>query len=379
MGIKFQENTNTLSDSYKKSQRKEDWFKKEIHFGKPKLNLKKKASFYNELSILLESGIHLKNALEILIESVDKPFEKQLFSSLVDTLINGGSLSHAMQASTIFDKYECEAIKIGEETGNLTNISTQLTNLYQQKITQRNEIISAITYPLIVLITAVIVVTFMLNYVVPLFEDIFKQNQVDLPWITQQIISFSAFLRLYSKWIIVVIVMIVFSISFLSKKNTFQRKWQNFILHIPIIGNYLKNIKLSQFSQAVTLTSEAKMDITTSLEMSSKMIRFFPLEKAIKDIHNDIISGQKVSEAFSKHKQLFDHKMLALLRVAEETNNTSYVFSKLHQQFQQEVNKQSKLIADILNPVLIVLVGLIVGIILISMYLPMFRLSTIIS
>ena len=112
--------------------------------------------------------------------------------------------------------------------------------------------------------------------------------------------------------------------------------------------------------------------------MIREMVNFHPLQKSLHDIEADILQGERMSESFKKH-QLFDKKMIALLKVAEETNQTEYVFKKLYNQYSKEVEYQSKTITNILNPILTLMVGFIVGVILIAMYLPMFRLSSVIG
>lgn len=380
MAIKFKHQD--ISKKKKKSAEEFDintLLKKEMKLGKPKFNDKKKAAFYDELAVLLESGIHLKNALELLVNSESKNFEKGVLQRMLDELINGGTLSASMHKEFAFSPYEYYAIKIGEETGALTEITKQLSAFYQRKLQQRSEIIGALTYPLIVLLTAIVVVGFMLNFVVPLFVDIFKQNKVDLPWVTQIIVNASDFLRSYFLVICMGLAILIFSIYRLKKKERVQRLWQKMLLKLPIINSYIKNVKLAQFTQAVCLMSNAKIDITKCLNMGSNMIQFYPLVDALKQIEGNILKGEKVSAAFDKHELLFNKKMIALLKVAEETNNTSYVFNKLHQQFEFEVKQRSKLIGDVLNPLLTIIVGLLVGIILIAMYLPMFKLSSIIG
>ncbi len=380
MAIKFQQQPKAALTSEKVvSKDLNSLLQKEIRIGKPQFTDKKKAAFYDELSVLLESGIHLKSALELLVTSEAKAFEKALLDRMLQSLVSGGSLSNCMKNESVFSQYEYIAIKIGEETGNLVEITKQLSAFYQQKVKQKSEIIGALTYPIIVLGTALVVIGFMLNFVVPLFVDIFKQNRVELPWITKSIVTASNFLKDNTTLLLVSFVILIV-LSYRIRKNlAFKKMWESLLLKLPILNSYIKNVKLAQFTQAVSLMSNAKIDITKCLSMSAKMISFFPLSNALQVIEQEIINGGKLSVAFEKYDTLFDKKMIALLRVAEETNNTAYIFNKLNKQFTFEVNKQSKLIADVLNPILTIIVGLIVGVILIAMYLPMFKLSNVIG
>ncbi len=380
MEIKFQNKTTNKKEAPSGGFDLNALLQKEIRFGgKSSFNNKKKAAFYDELSVLLESGIHLKSALELLVNSETKKKENSDLQHMLQSLIDGGSLSASIKKSSSFSTYEYYAIKIGEETGELKEITRQLSDFYQRKVEQRSQIIGALTYPLIVLLTAVIVVGFMLNFVVPLFVDIFKQNNVDLPIITQFIVKASHFFQEKFWVLFAIIATCIFLIYYFKNVPKVIRIWQQLLLKIPIINNYIKNAKLAQFTQAVSLLSHSKVDITKCLQMASNMVSFFPIIEALEHIEERILKGEKVSLAFSKHPDLFSKKMIALLKVAEETNNTAYIFDKLYQQFNLEVKRQSKLIADVLNPILTIIVGLLVGIILIAMYLPMFKLSSIIG
>ncbi len=126
------------------------------------------------------------------------------------------------------------------------------------------------------------------------------------------------------------------------------------------------------------LLTNSKIPVINGLSMVRKMVDFYPLQNSLKIIENDILIGERLSISFSKHK-IFDKKIIALLKVAEETNQTEYIFQRLYDQYAHEVEYQSKTITNVLNPLLTLMVGFIVGVILIAMYLPMFKLSSVIG
>jgi len=167
-------------------------------------------------------------------------------------------------------------------------------------------------------------------------------------------------------------------IKFASKKEWYRKISGSFQLKLPVLGKYIQNIYLAQFTQALALLTGSKVSITESLELVSKMIKFYPLEKALQQASNAIVKGEKLSVAFAKHP-IFDKKMLALVRVSEETNQTEYIFKKLSEQYNEQVKYQSQIVSNLLNPILTLFVGAIVGIILVAMYLPMFKLSSVLG
>lgn len=376
MGIKIQ--PHNQQERKKTSFELSEVLTREITLFGSSFNNKKKEEWYSELHVLLKSGIDLKSGLELLTETRKKEKEKQLLQSLVDPLIAGQSFSTILQENKHFTDYEYYAIRIGEQTGQLAQITQELSDFYKRKNDLKREIVSALTYPVIVLCTALLVIMFMLRYVVPMFVDIFKQNKVALPGITKMIIRFSDMIGSYGGYIIGGGIVLILGSSYIAKQPWFRKAWGTFLLKIPILGAYFRKIYLAQCTQALSLLTSARVPMVDSLELVKNMINFYPLQNGLENTRNAIITGDKMSAAFAKNP-IFDKKMIALIRVAEETNQTEFIFARLKEQFNQQVKHQSQLIANVLNPILTLLVGLIVGVILVAMYLPMFRLSSVIG
>lgn len=376
MGIKI-ENLEVKS-SENKTTSLENLLKKEIHlFGKV-FSDKKKEQFYSELSVLLKSGVNLKLALDLIEESQSKKKDRAIISQLNELVTKGHSFAEAMEADKNFTAYEFKAIKIGEQTGQLNFVTNDLAEYYQRKNDQRRQIISSLTYPVIVLFTAFIVVFFMLKYVVPMFEDIFKQNRVELPFLTKIIVKCSHLLEQNGLLILIALSAVYFFYRMSRKKDWFQKYSGILILRVPLIGNYVKKIFTTRFIHTMMLLTNSKIPVVNGLGMVREMVSFYPLQNCLRLIEKDILQGERMSESFKKHS-FFDKKMIALLKVAEETNQSEFVFKKLYDQYSREVEHESKTINNVLNPILTLLVGFLVGVILIAMYLPMFRLSSVIG
>ncbi len=351
---------------------------KEISLFGNAFNNKKKEQWYAELNVLLKSGINLKNGLELLVETQKKEKDQKFMATMLSKLVEGNSFSDILKNDKNFTNYEYYAIKIGEQTGQLAQIASELSEFYKRKNDLKREIVSALTYPIIVLCTALIVIAFMLKYVVPMFVDIFKQNNVELPGITKSIIAFSDFVGNNGLLLLITLLIVIGCIAFLSTKMWFRKILGSFQLRIPILGNYFRKIYMAQFTQAISLLTSAKVPMVDSLDLVKDMISFYPLQQGLEKTNRLVIQGDKLSTSFSQ-STIFDKKMIAMVRVAEETNQTEYIFQKLNEQYNQQVKYQSQVISNVLNPILTILVGVIVGVILIAMYLPMFRLSSVIG
>lgn len=375
MGIKIQ---TVATNNVTQESSPFDFLNKEIAIFGNSFSNRSKEQFYSELSVLLNSGVNLKMALDLIAEMQKKKKDQKLVEELSHLILTGSSLSDAMKTSSHFLPYEFQAVRIGEQTGELAKITDDLREYWQRKNELRRQLMSSLSYPIIVLITAVLVVFFMLKYVVPMFVDIFKQNRVELPWLTQKIVLMSDFVNDNGLLLSLFLISSLIGLRWASRKDWYYRYKGQLQLKLPILGSYFKKIYLIQFTQAMALLTNAKIPVVNGIHLVRKMIRFYPLEKTLEAIETDIIQGGKLHESFAKHP-FYDKKLVALLKVAEETNQTEYIFKKLYDQYSAEMKFQGQLITNAFNFLLTVVVGIIVGIILVAMYLPMFKLSSVIG
>jgi type IV pilus assembly protein PilC len=207
-----------------------------------------------------------------------------------------------------------------------------------------------------------------------MFQDIFKQNNIELPWITNAIISLSDLVKNYGWYFLILLILIIFGFNFFKNNFNFKRFFQNLILKIPVFGQFIRKVYLAQFTQAVSLLTSSKIPILNSIQLVSKMIQFIPLQEDLLVIENEILKGSSLNESM-KNCKMFDNKMISLVKVSEETNQTDFIFQQLNDQYNQEVTQQSKIMSTILEPFIILIVGVIVAVLLVAMYLPMFQLS----
>lgn len=377
MGFKL-ENIEHTKENKKQNQKTTSFLQKEITLFGSLFSNKVKEDFYTELSVLLKAGITLKDALDLIQKATKKEQQKEKIVTICDEIISGSSLSEAIKTQKEFIDYEYFSLKIGEETGTLQQVTEQLGAFYARKNEQRRNIISALTYPIIILTTVVLVVGFMLRYVVPMFQDIFEQQKVELPAITKFIISVSEAMKTYGWLVLVLIVLLFFSKTVFNKKPWFKKLKDQLLLKTPFVGQFLKTIYLSQFTQAVSLLTASKVPLVNSIQLVRKMISFYPLQEALEQVEKNILIGKPLSESLSHHN-IFDDKMIALVRVAEETNQNEFIFKRLNQQYSTQVQQKSKQLSTIMEPIIIMIVGFFVGVILIAMYLPMFKLSSVLG
>lgn len=346
-------------------------------FGK-KFNDKKKEAFYSELGVLLQAGISLKEALQLITKEQAKRQDAVLIEQIHDAMVQGTSLSKAMQAQQVFTSYEYYSIQIGEETGALPRVIQELSLYFRRKNEQRRLISGALTYPIVVMFTAFLAVFFMLRYVVPMFAGIFKNQQADLPRLTRMIITLSdAFQKNFLWFVLVLLLLYVFWRVF--RNNANYRKYSSLLLlKIPYVNKLIRKMYLAQYTQATALLISAQVPMLHSIRLTKKMIPFYPLQKALEDVEQKVTAGKSLSESLTAHP-IFDKKMISLIKVAEETNQNALIFERLSTQYSEEVQYQSKTLSTLIEPFIIIVLGAVVALILIAMYLPMFKLSTVIG
>jgi len=378
MGFKLDRTLEKTINAPSQKEGLDKWLKKEITLFGSFFNAKKKESFYSELAILLKAGLQLREALELLSGTQKKEKLRLFFAQMVNELDSGLGFSEVLRKRKEFTEYEYYSVEIGEESGNLGTILQELATFYSQKNEQRRNLISALTYPLIILCTAMLVVVFMLRMVVPMFEDIFKQNGVELPTITQWIIGASNIIERYGLIILLGIFALVLLRKPLMQNESIRRRRDYLILKVPYLGNFLRLVYMAQFTQAVALLTTSKVPMLNSVQMAKKMLQFYPLQDALTTMESRILKGTSLHQSLQGNK-VFDHKIISLVKVAEETNQTEYIFKKLNQQYVIEVQQKSKMLSTIMEPIIIVVIGVFVGVILVSMYLPMFRLSSVLG
>ena len=333
-----------------------------------------KESFYGELRTLLEAGVDIKTSLEIIRDEQERKKFKTLFDKITQKIINGGTLSATLKEMAGFSAYEFYSIKIGEEAGQLVRVLKELAAFYHNKIKQRRQIISAVTYPVIVLTVAFLAVSFMLSFVVPMFSDIFKRFGGELPGITKLVLNISNLVKGYF-WLFAFTIISFFIFCFIQRRKLWYRNFSSLlILRIPLIGKIVQKVYLSRFCNTMALLIGSKIPILQAINLVEKMINFYPIEKSLQNISDDVLAGEQLNKSMAKHK-IYPSKLTSLVKVGEEINELEVFFSKTSEQYANEVEYQTNLLSKFVEPFIIVILGLIVGVILIAMYLPLFKLG----
>lgn len=380
MAIDLKEISKTANTSTDKTGSKRDFelgklLNKDIAIFPSGFDDKKKENMYSKMGVLLSAGIDIKTVFDLLEIDQQKEQDKNLIRNIKNDIIRGESISSAMLRSGKFSPFEYYSIQIGEETGRLNRVLNDLTTYYHNKIAQRRKFISAISYPIVVLLTAFGAVFFMMRFLVPLFADVYKRFGGELPFITKLVLGASAFITKSGGWVLLFVSVTTFLLYKQREKIWFRKIYSSFLIRIPVFGVILKKIYLSRFCNSMALLISANVPLTEALRMLKQMIAFYPIEATIDSIRESILQGETLYESMQRHAT-YPLDLISLVKVGEEVNSLDKMFERLSTQYTDEVSHQTEILNSLLEPILIVFVGVIIGFILIAMYLPIFKLST---
>lgn len=336
---------------------------------------KKKEQFYAEISLLLSAGTDIKTALELIVDEIEKEKDKKLLEGIKNDIINGSSLSEALQKTGKFTDYEFYSIKVGEESSRVDIVLSDLAIYFKRKIEQKRKLSSALSYPVVLLATALGMVVFLLKFLVPMFQDIFKSFNKELPEITQFVIDAS---ETISDYFLIILLIIAGSTVFVlmnKKKVWFKTITANLVLKMPIIGDITKKIYLTRFCHSMNLLISTRNPLLNSIQLVIKMIDYQPIQVALEQVERDIMNGKSLNESMRQFP-IFPKKMTSLIKVAEEVNKLDAIFQNLDEQYSKELEHQSELFGKLLEPIVILFISVIVGFIVIAMYIPMMEINT---
>ena len=339
------------------------------------ISLKDRQNFYQLLAILLDAGLNIMDCLEVLIEQASKKRMKQLLLAIQASLTDGFSLSDTFeQQKKNFSLFEIYNVRMGEQTGKMATILADMAHFYEKRIKLKRKVIQALTYPIAVIFIALLVLIFMIAFVVPMFKGIFDRFDADLPPITQFVLALSNGLLAHGWQVLAGIGMgLLLMIQF--RKHPKLKHLPSVVLSkIPLLGSLMLKLQLARFCFSFSLLLKSKVNLDKTLLLLEQMTTFYPLKVPLSNIRQQVIEGQSLFETLSPYP-IFPAFFKQIIRVGEKTARLDDMLEKLAARLEEESEAGISQLTQLLEPLLIVVLGVIVAVILISMYLPMFELS----
>lgn len=340
-----------------------------------KIKDEKKEMVFAELNSLLSSGLDFSRSFRLLIDGETDAKLKAILQSLYDSVVGGAMLWQAVERCGKFAPLDYGVVRIGEETGQLGESLKFLSSYYKKRTEQSRMVSSALRYPLIVLSIAVVVVIFMMAVIVPMFEQVYARMGGELPGVTQTIIRISNSFPVWGSIAGVAIVSTVALLYLFRDNPEVKIAKSRIIMTTPYVGDIIRKNYQSHFCKLLHLLTSSGVPLLNGVDLLRSVITFHPYQSSFDSICDGLRKGDQLSHCIEKHPGLYDKKLAILIRVGEETNQLPEMFRRQGDELTRDLEFRLQKLGTIMEPVLVFLVGGLVAIILISMYMPMFKLG----
>ena len=330
----------------------------------------------SQLSTYIKAGIPLAEAIRILSNQMNKkPSHKRVFQAITYELTNGETFSRCLEKQgKMFPNLLVNMIKAAEATGDIEATLTDMANYYSEVEATRKEMISAITYPSIVLVFAIGVITFILVYVIPQFEKIYAQSSAPVTGLTKIVLNASNYLRLNGIWIALIAVLIIIILVVMYKNvKAFRRSMQVFFMHIPILKDVIIYNELTIFTKTFASLLRNNVFITTSVEILSKITNNEIYKEIMIKTINNIIEGRKISDAFKNHWAVPEVAYYMIV-TGESTGELDVMMQTVSDYYAEQHKSIINGLKSFIEPILIAGLAVIVGTIILAVVIPMFSL-----
>jgi len=333
------------------------------------------AAFYQQFADLIDGGVTVSYALGILKEQQNRPPLNIVVQNLISDIQNGLSLSEAMrQSKGLIPELDSNIISAGEASGNLELSLNRLANLKEREHELKSKIHSALAYPILLLFSSFLVIIGFMIFVVPSLVILFEESGQKLPLITKVIITVSNFIVEYG-WMI--ILPFIIAVVLKRPRKVFQvikNQLAKISLHFPIIKKIVIKSEIASFADTLESLLRNGITILSSWDMAGNVIQNVVLRKSIKSIKEAIIQGEKIGFCLQKNKYV-PRAFSSIVSVGEESNRLEEGLAKAAKTYRKQVDVDIKLLTTLLEPAMILVIGLLVGFIIISMLLPIFQLE----
>ncbi len=338
------------------------------------------AIFSRQIATMMKSGVPIVQALEIIGNGQKNLRMKNLVDSVRIDIEGGSSIYESMSKHPVqFDELYRNLVKAGESAGVLETVLDTIATYKENVEALKSKIKKALFYPAMVIAVAIIVSAIMLVYVVPQFEDVFKSFGADLPAFTQIIVNLSRFM--VGNWFVMLagaIIAVVAFIFFYKRSLAFQHFLDQVILKVPVIGAIMHNSAIARFARTLATTFKAGVPLVEGLESVAGATGNTVYEKAVLRIRDDVSVGYQVNMAM-KQVNLFPHMVVQMAAIGEEAGALDTMLFKVAEFYEQEVNNAVDALASLLEPMIMVVIGVLVGSMVIGMYLPIFKLAAVVG
>ncbi|MCC5947373.1 MAG: type II secretion system F family protein [Nitriliruptoraceae bacterium] len=339
------------------------------------------AIFSRQFATMINSGLSLIRALSILREQTTNKALGEVIEEVRNSVEAGNSLSGAMaEHEKAFPKLFIAMVRAGEAAGMLDQVLMRVAAMYEADVKLRAKIKSAMTYPVIVFVMAVALSSIMLIFIVPTFEGMFSDLGGELPWLTRMLVNLSDFVT--SIYGVLLYLGLPLAVWFTYKRIRSTEKGRHGLdalkLKLPVFGPLFHKIALSRFARNLSTLMAAGVPILQALEITADTVNNGPISVAVRDVQESVREGESINRPLSTH-EVFPPMVVQMIAVGEETGNVDGMLSKVADFYDMEIESTTESLTAMMEPLMIGVIGAIVGGMVIALYMPMFTIFELIE
>jgi len=337
------------------------------------------AVFSRQLATMLQAGIPLVQGFDIVATGHENPAMQKLLSAIKVDLESGTTLAEALAKHPIyFDDLFVNLVNSGEQSGALETLLDKIATYKEKTEAIKKKIKKALTYPAAVLVVAIIVTAVLLVFVIPQFDDLFKGFGADLPAFTQMVVNLSEFVRTQG-WVIIIGLFAASSAFMYFKKRS--RRFNEFLdralLKTPIIGEIVRKASIARFTRTLSTMFAAGVPLVEALESVAGATGNIVYEKGTYEIRTEVATGQRLQRAMEA-TELFPNMVVQMVAVGEESGSLDEMCAKVAEFYEADVDDAVDNMSSLIEPLIMAILGILVGGLVIAMYLPIFKLGAVI-
>lgn len=343
----------------------------------PKITSADIAIFARQLATMLNAGVPVVQSLDIVGRGNENVSMRDLLLTIKMDVENGDSLTQALRKHpSYFDDLFCNLIEAGERAGVLESLLEKIAVYKEKSETMKKKIKKALTYPISVVLVAFIVTAILLIFVVPVFEDLFKSFGADLPAFTKLVIAMSKWMQSYW-WIVLAIIIGAWQIFKFFKKTSepFNYFLDKQILKTSVVGVIVTKSAIARFSRTLATMSAAGVPLVDSLQSAAGTCGNRVYENAVLKIREEVAIGQRLQFAI-QDSELFPHMVVQMVAIGEESGALDAMLSKVADFYEEEVDNLVDNLSSLMEPMIMMVLGVLVGGLIVAMYLPIFKLGS---
>ena len=373
--------TNLTKLKKKKGDKKEKAKGKGFSFGKKKVKTEDILIFSKQFATMVKAGLPILEVLAMLRDQLESPAIKEVIEDIRKSLEGGVTLSKCFEKyPQYFDNVYCNLIKAGEASGKLDVFLLKIVDSLEKKEKIKKKIKSALMYPTIMFTVAITVSAFMLIKVVPVFAKMYDGMGIALPKPTAVIMSMSDFLRGTGGMVMLIsIIIFVIAFRYLTTKNAaIQYKWHKQVLKLPVFGEMILKSLLARISLILGNLSAAGVNLLESLEIAKSVSNNVVVTEALENVKKGVFSGDTLTKLFLK-EPLFPPTFSQLISVGEQTGQLDEMFGSVATYYEEEFDTTVDNMSSLIEPIMIVFMGIMIGGLMIAMYSPIFNVGALIG